>query len=61
LPLLIISSSEQSLRTTSIPFGPEAKTKQAISSALGGSRLGYWLCPSLLSAHTWGGLQSLYP
>jgi hypothetical protein len=32
LPLLIISSSEQSLRTTSIPFGPEAKTKQAISS-----------------------------
>src|SRR5215217_1167 len=25
-----------------------------------GSRLRYWLCPSLISAHNWGGLQSLY-
>jgi len=45
---------------TSIPLRPQAKTKPTISSALGGSRLRYWLCPSLLSAHSWGGLQSLY-
>jgi hypothetical protein len=27
LPLLIISSSEQSLRITPVPFGPEAKNE----------------------------------
>ena len=32
---------------TSIPLRPQAKTKPTISSSLGGSRLRYWLCPSL--------------
>jgi hypothetical protein len=42
-------------------FLPRSKRKRDyLLFSLGGSRLRYWLCPSLLSAHVWGGLQSLY-
>ena len=42
------------------PIRPEAKTKPTISSLLGGSRLRYWLSPSLKRPCFWGVLQSLY-
>jgi hypothetical protein len=48
------------LRITSLPFRPEANTKPTISCALGGSRLRYWLCPSLKRPSIDGGLLSLY-
>jgi len=45
-------------RLTSFPFSP----KPAHLFELGGSRLRYWLCSSLLSAHLYESeLQSLYP
>src|SRR5215211_3638891 len=54
--LALISATSESL--TSLPLHPEAKAKPARLS-IGGSRLRYWLCPSLKRPF-WSGLPSLY-
>src|SRR5215203_434169 len=63
------SSSERGSRTSTSEMSFTSRTsdifilsaKKTDYPLLGGSRLRYWLCPSLLSAHlTQGGLLSLY-